>query len=117
MDDFLIKTGEQANEKVAVSYLLFGIKNQETNKLTVFTKNERKVVPKSIVLVFSQETFKQLTGKELNLSSNQIALYTKNKTLKTQKSLSIDGKNYQIHRQLGDFINKKIPNIYKIIVV
>ena len=116
MDDFLIKTGEQANEEVAVSYLFFGIKNQETNKLTVFTKNERKVVPKSIVLVFSQETFKQLTGKELNLSSNQIALYTKNKTLKTQKSLSIDGKNYQIHRQLGDFINKKIPNIYKIIV-
>ena len=116
MDDFLIKTGEQANEEVAVSYLLFGIKNQETNKLTVFTKNERKVVPKSIVLVFSQETFKQLTGKKLNLSSNQIALYTKNKTLKTQKSLSIDGKNYQIHRQLGDFINKKIPNIYKIIV-
>ena len=50
------------------------------------------------------------------LSSNQIALYTKNKTLKTQKSLSIDGKNYQIHRQLGDFINKKVPNIYKIIV-
>ena len=116
MDDFLIKTGEQANEEVAVSYLFFGIKKQETNKLTVFTKNERKVVPKSIVLVFSQETFKQLTGKELNLSSNQIALYTKNKTLKTQKSLSIDGKNYQIHRQLGDFINKKIPNIYKIIV-
>ena len=116
MDDFLIKTGEQANEEVAVSYLLFGIKNQETNKLTVFTKNERKVVPKSIVLVFSQETFQQLTGKELNLSSNQIALYTKNKTLKTQKSLSIDGKNYQIHRQLGDFINKKVPNIYKIIV-
>ncbi len=116
MDDFLIKTGEQANEEVAVSYLFFGIKNQETNKLTVFTKNERKVVPKSIVLVFSQETFKQLTGKELNLSSNQIALYTKNKTLKTQKSLSIDGKNYQIHRQLCDFINKKIPNIYKIIV-
>jgi putative ABC transport system permease protein len=116
IDDFLIKTGEQANEEVAVSYLLFGIKNQETNKLTVFTKNERKVVPKSIVLVFSQETFKQLTGKELNLSSNQIALYTKNKTLKTQKSLSIDSKNYQIHRQLGDFINKKIPNIYKIIV-
>ena len=99
MDDFLIKTGEQANEEVAVSYLFFGIKNQETNKLTVFTK-----------------TFKQLTGKELNLSSNQIALYTKNKTLKTQKSLSIDGKNYQIHRQLGDFINKKVPNIYKIIV-
>ena len=116
MDDFLIKTGEQANEEVVVSYLLFGIKNQETNKLTVFTKNERKVVPKSIVLVFSQETFKQLTGKELNLSSNQIALYTKNKTLKTQKSLSIDGKNYQIHRQIGDFINKKVPNIYKIIV-
>lgn len=116
MDDFLIKTGEQANEEVAVSYLLFGIKNQETNKLTVFTKNERKVVPKSIVLVFSQETFKQLTGKELNLSSNQIALYTKNKTLRTQKSLSIDGKNYQIHRQIGDFINKKVPNIYKIIV-
>ena len=116
MDDFLIKTGEQANEEVAVSYLFFGIKNQETNKLTVFTKNERKVVPKSIVLVFSQETFKQLTGKELNLSSNQIALYTKNKTLKTQKSLSIDGKNYQIHRQIGDFINKKVPNIYKIIV-
>ena len=43
MDDFLIKTGEQANEEVAVSYLLFGIKNQETNKLTVFTKNEGKL--------------------------------------------------------------------------
>ena len=68
---------------------------------------KEKLFQNQIVLVFSQETFKQLTGKELNLSSNQIALYTKNKTLKTQKSLSIDGKNYQIHRQLGDFINKK----------
>jgi len=116
MDDFLSQSGNQVNRKTEVTYLYFGIKEQENNKLTIFSENERKVVPKSIVLVFSQETFKQLTGKELNLSSNQIALYTKNKTLKTQKSLSIDGKNYQIHRQLGDFINKKIPNIYKIIV-
>lgn len=116
MDDFLIKTGEQANEEVAVSYLLFGIKNQETNKLTVFTKNERKVVPKSIVLVFSQETFKQLTGKELNLSSNQIALYTKNKTLKTQKSLSINGQSYQIKDGLNDFIKGKVPNVFTVIV-
>ncbi len=85
MDDFLIKTGEQANEEVAVSYLFFGIKNQETNKLTVLLKMKEKVVPKSIVLVFSQETFKQLTGKELNLSSNQIALYTKNKNIEDAK--------------------------------
>ena len=116
MDDFLIKTGEQANEEVAVSYLLFGIKNQETNKLTVFTKNERKVVPKSIVLVFSQETFKQLTGKELNLASNQVGLYSKSKTLKDQKSLSFNGQTYQIQDDLNDFIKGKVPNIFTIIV-
>ena len=116
MDDFLIKTGEQANEEVAVSYLFFGIKNQETNKLTVFTKNERKVVPKSIVLVFSQETFKQLTGKELNLTSNQVGLFTKNKTLKDQKSLSVNSQTYQIHDSLNDFIKGKVPNLFTIIV-
>lgn len=116
IDDFLVQTGNQVNRKVEASYLYFGIKAQEKNKLTIFSENERKVLPKSIFLVFSQSTYKQLTGKDLNLTSNQVGLFTKNKTLKTQKSLSIDGKNYQIHRQLGDFINKKIPNIYKIIV-
>lgn len=116
MDDFLSQSGNQVNRKTEVTYLYFGIKEQENNKLTIFSENERKVLPKSIFLVFSQATYKQLTGKDLNLTSNQVGLFTKNKTLKDQKSLSIDGKNYQIHRQLGDFINKKIPNIYKIIV-
>lgn len=116
MDDFLVQTGNQVNRKTEVTYLYFGIKEQENNKLTIFSENERKVLPKSIFLVFSQATYKQLTGKDLNLTSNQVGLFTKNKTLKDQKSLSIDGKNYQIHRQIGDFINKKVPNIYKIIV-
>ena len=116
MDDFLVQTGNQVNRKVEVSYLYFGIKEQEKNKLTIFSENERKVLPKSIFLVFSQSTYKQLTGKDLNLASNQVGLFTKNKTLKGQKSLSVNGQTYQIQNALNDFIKGKVPNIFTIIV-
>lgn len=115
MDDFLSQSGNQVNRKTEVTYIYFGIKEQEKNKLTIFSKNERKVVPKSIFLVFSQATYKQLTGKDLNLTSNQVGLFTKNKTLKDQKSVSINGQNYQIHDGLNDFIKGKVPNNFSII--
>ena len=116
MDDFLAQSGNQVNEKAEVTYLYFGIKEQEKNKLTIFSENERKVLPKSIFLVFSQSTYKQLTGKDLNLASNQVGLFTKNKTLKGQKSLSVNGQTYQIHDSLNDFLKGKIPNLFTIIV-
>lgn len=115
MDDFLSQSGNQVNKKTEATYLYFGIKEQEKNKLTIFSKNERKVLPKSIFLVFSQDTYKQLTGKDLNLTSNQVGLFTKNKTLKDQKSVSINGQNYQIKNGLNDFIKGKVPNNFTII--
>ena len=115
MDDFLSQSGNQVNRKTEVTYLYFGIKEQEKNKLTIFSENERKVLPKSIFIVFSQATYKQLTGKDLNLTSNQVGLFTKNKTLKDQKSVSINGQNYQIHDGLNDFIKGKVPNNFTII--
>ena len=116
MDDFLAQSGNQVNEKAEVTYLYFGIKEQEKNKLTIFPENERKVLPKSIFLVFSQATYKQLTGKDLNLASNQVGLYSKSKTLKGQNNLSFNGQNYQIQDDLNDFIKGKVPNIFTIIV-
>ena len=116
IDDFLVQTGNQVNRKVEVNYLYFGIKEQEKNKLTIFSENERKVLPKSIFLVFSQSTYKQLTGKDLNLASNQVGLFTKNKTLKDQKSLSVNSQTYQIHDSLNDFLKGKVPNLFTIIV-
>ena len=116
IDDFLVQTGNQVNRKVEVNYLYFGIKEQEKNELTIFSENERKVLPKSIFLVFSQSTYKQLTGKDLNLTSNQVGLFTKNKTLKDQKSLSVNSQTYQIHDSLNDFLKGKVPNLFTIIV-
>ena len=116
MDDFLSQSGNQVNRKTEVTYLYFGIKEQEKNKLTIFSENERKVLPKSVFLVFSQATYKQLTGKDLNLTSNQVGLFTKNKILKDQKSVSINGQNYQIQESLNDFIKGKVPNIFTTIV-
>ena len=107
IDDFLVQTGNQVNRKVEASYLYFGIKAQEKNKLTIFSENERKV---------SQSTYKQITGKDLNLTSNQVGLFTKNKTLKDQKSLSVNSQTYQIHDSLNDFLKGKIPNLFTIIV-
>ena len=116
MDDFLSQSGNQVNRKTEVTYIYFGIKEQEKNKLTIFSKNERKVLPKSIFIVFSQATYKQLTGKDLNLTSNQVGLFTKNKTLKDQKSLSVNSQTYQIHDSLNDFLKGKVPNLFTIIV-
>lgn len=116
MDDFLSQSGNQVNRKTEVTYLFFGIKEQEKNKLTIFSENERKVLPKSVFLVFSQATYKQLTGKDLNLTSNQVGLFTKNKILKDQKSVSINGQSYQIQDGLNDFIKGKVPNVFTVIV-
>ncbi len=116
MDDFLSQSGNQVNRKTEVSYLYFGIKEQEKNKLTIFSENERKVLPKSIFLVFSQATYKHLTGRDLNLTSNQVGLFTKNQTLKDQKSVSVNGQNYQIQENLNDFIKGKVSNFFTTIV-
>ena len=115
MDDFLSQTGNQVNRKGSNLPLLWYQRTRK-NKLTIFSENERKVLPKSIFLVFSQATYKQLTGKDLNLTSNQVGLFTKNKTLKDQKSFSINGQNYQIQESLNDFIKGKVPNIFTTIV-
>ena len=40
----------------------------------------------------------------------------KNKTLKDQKSLSVNSQTYQIHDSLNDFIKGKVPNLFTIIV-
>ena len=109
MDDFLAQSGNQVNEKAEVTYLYFGIKEQEKNKLTIFPENERKVLPKSIFLVFSQATYKQLTGKDLNLASNQVGLFTKNKILKDQKSLSFNGQTYRFRMTLMTLLRVKYP--------
>ena len=46
---------------------------------------KEKFCQNQFFLVFSQATYKQLTGKDLNLASNQVGLFTKNKTLKGSK--------------------------------
>ena len=77
---------------------------------------KEKFYQSQFFLVFSQATYKQLTGKDLNLTSNQVGLFTKNKILKDQKSVSINGQNYQIQDGLNDFIKGKVPNIFTTIV-
>ena len=92
------------------------VSKNKKKQVNHFSENERKVLPKSVFLVFSQATYKQLTGKDLNLTSNQVGLFTKNKILKDQKSVSINGQSYQIQDGLNDFIKGKVPNIFTTIV-
>ena len=42
MDDFLSQSGNQVNRKTEVTYLYFGIKEQENNKLTIFLRMKEK---------------------------------------------------------------------------
>ena len=79
------------------------------NKLTIFSENERKVLPKSIFLVFSQATYKQLTGQDLNLTSNQVGLFTKNKTLKIKRVCLSTVKPTRSMIALMTFLKVKYP--------
>ena len=104
----------QVTSKESLLYATFGLEHQNGTQLTILPKDKTRVQPRTIFMVMGQDQVKDMIGKTLNLSDNQVALYVNsNKGLKGQKELTLDGQTFAITEEFTkDFILDHVPNQY-----
>ena len=107
----------QVTQKESLLYATFGLDSQSGNKLTIIPNGTTHVTPKTVFMVMGQDQVKDMIGKELNLSDNQVALYVNsNKALKGQKELVLDGQTFTVAEEFTkDFILDHVPNQYNML--
>ena len=94
-----------------------GVKKKEGNSLDIYPKGQWTVSPNTYILMFSSEDYEKLTGKDLSLQENEIAVFNKGVDLDYKQPLQLAGQNLTIKTVLSeDFIFLKIPDEYNIII-
>ncbi|MDU3326231.1 MAG: ABC transporter permease, partial [Streptococcus sp.] len=116
LDQYASDKGLTVTKKEVLTYSSFGVANQEGTKLTIFEKDQNRVHPKTIFMVFDQKDYENMTGQKLALSGKEVGLFTKNKELQGQKELTLNDQTYTIKEEIKkDFILEHVPNQYNIL--
>lgn len=69
------------------------------------------------VTLVSQSDYKKMTGEKVQLSQNEVLLYSAGKRFDREKSLTFNGKDYRIKKELtSDFVSQKIPTTVSLFV-
>lgn len=120
LQGFLSKFSEDNHLEVThqeiTQYGTFGIEKQSGTDLTIFSKGETRVQPKTIFMVFDQKSASQMLGQTIELEDNQVAFYANNKWIKHQKEVTLNGQAFQVKEEFNkDFILDHIPNQYNML--
>ena len=93
-DEFASEHHLEIKNRDLMTYANFGVKSQKGTDFTVYQADERKVIPKTVFLVFDTASYEQMTGEKADLTSNQVILFAHNKALKGQKQFTINGQDF-----------------------
>ena len=117
LSQFAAEKNLTVSKKDVVRYSNFGIANQNGNKFTIFKKGQNNGTSKSVFLVFDQKDYESMTGQKLNLTNNEVGLFTKNEGLKGQQELSLNNQPYTIKEVIEkDFITGHIANHFVLVI-
>ena len=115
-DEFASEHHLEIKNRDLMTYANFGVKSQNGTDFTVYQADERKVIPKTVFLVFDAASYEQMTGEKVDLTGNQVILFAHNKALKGQKQFTINGQDFQVKEEVTkDFITDHVPNMYNMI--
>ena len=79
---------------------------------TVYPADERKVIPKTVFLVFDTASYEQMTGEKADLTGNQVILFAHNKALKGQKAVHYQWQDFQVKEEVTkDFITDHCQHV------
>lgn len=116
LTDFANSEHLPIKKQTVSEFYSFALKEQDGNKLTLYEKGQSNVVPPIIGLVFSEADYAQMTGENLNLTNQEVALYAKNVELSDQEPLQFAGQNLSIVKRLNPgFTEGNVPDNYSII--
>ena len=117
LSQFATEKNLTVSNKDVVRYSNFGIADQNGNKFTIFKKGQNNETSKSVFLVFDQKDYESMTGQKLNLTNNEVGLFTKNEGLRGQQELSLNNQTYTIKEVIEkDFITGHISNHFVLVI-
>ena len=117
MTEFVAENQLKVKQQETYQFYSMGVKKKEGNSLDIYPKGQWTVSPNTYILMFSSEDYEKLTGKDLSLQENEIAVFNKGVDLDYKQPLQLAGQNLTIKKVLSeDFIFHKIPDEYNIII-
>jgi len=115
-DEFASEHHLKIKNRDLMTYANFGVKSQKGTAFTVYPADERSVTPKTVFMVFDAASYEQMTGKQVDLTGNQVILFAHNKDLKGQKQFTINGQDFQVKEEVTkDFITDHVPNQFNML--
>ena len=104
-------------KKVVYQYYTMGVKSRVGNQLDIFAADQRFVTPHTYILAVSEADYQSMTGKNLNLGDDEVALFQQGVKLDSQQDLQLAGQTFKIKEELKeDFIFGHLPDQMNMII-
>ena len=121
LDQVLTEFSKEQNltvtKKVVYQSYTMGVKNLNDNQLDLYPSAQKAVAPNIYILAVSEADYQDMTGKSLNLSEDEVAVFQQGLKLKDQETLTIADQTLKIKKVLKeDFIFGHLPDQMNMIV-
>ena len=121
LDQVLTEFSQEQNlpvtKKVVYQSYTMGVKNLNDNQLDLYPSAQKAVAPNIYILAVSEADYQDMTGKSLNLSEDEVAVFQQGLKLKDQETLTIADQTLKIKKVLKeDFIYGHLPDQMNMIV-
>ena len=121
LDQVLTEFSQEQNlpvtKKVVYQSYTMGVKNLNDNQLDLYPSAQKAVAPNIYILAVSEADYQDMTGKSLNLSEDEVAVFQQGLKLKDQETLTIADQTLKIKKVLKeDFIFGHLPDQMNMIV-
>ena len=93
MTEFVAENQLKVKQQETYQFYSMGVKKKEGNSLDIYPKGQWTVSPNTYILMFSSEDYEKLTGKDLSLQDNEIAVFNKGVDLDYKQPLQLAGQN------------------------
>ena len=121
LDQVLTEFSQEQNlpvtKKVVYQSYTMGVKSLNDNQLDLYPSTQKAVAPNIYILAVSEADYQDMTGKSLNLSEDEVAVFQQGLKLKDQETLTIADQTLKIKKVLKeDFIFGHLPDQMNMIV-
>ena len=117
LTEFVQEQQLQISKKVIYQYYTIGVSGRTGNQLDIYSKGQKSFTPNLYILAISESDYQGMTGQNLQLKDDEIAIFEQGLELDSKKDLQLADKNLKIKKKLKeDFVFGNIPDPMNMIV-
>lgn len=117
LTEFVQEQQLQISKKVIYQYYTIGVSGRTGNQLDIYSKGQKSFTPNLYILAISESDYQGMTGQNLQLKDDEVAIFEQGLELDSKKDLQLADKNLKIKRKLKeDFVFGNIPDPMNMIV-